>query len=279
MQPMAAGPRPTSMIRTLLAARVLVSILVLSLLAGCDDSDPPRVGASPSAAPTTAAPAASPATSPRLTCGRGIMAWPASAMEGGIESEVPVDEVKAALVDLVDRAGIDAPRALQGVDLDEAPWFVLAEEQDQIAVATGPWSARGPGRTGQVVYLEQEGDGWRASGWGDCRQLAPVLDPGQQWVRLYGVTRTDPLSNRLTATVGEVGCTGARDPRPYLLEPTVVETEDTVLVSWTSKAVVGGATCPGNPPVTHPLELSAPLGDRVLRDGSTWPYRKVPVRE
>ncbi len=207
------------------------------------------------------------------------MAWPAEAMEGGIESNTPVYEVRAALVDLVERAGIDAPQALQGVDIDEAPWFVLAEEPDRIAVATGPWSARGPGRTGQVVYLEHEGDGWRASGWGDCRGLAPVLDPGQQWVRVYGVRRTDPLSTRLTATVGEVECTGARDPRPFLLEPTIVETDTTVVVSWTSKAVVGGANCHGNPPVSQPLELAAPLGDRVLRDASTWPQRKVPVQE
>jgi len=259
------------------AVRVVFAALVVGLLSGCDDAEPSGAGTpDPSQTPPAAA---SSGSVPRLTCGRGIMQWPAEAMDGGIESDTPVDDIRAALVDLVARAGIDAPQALQGVAIDEAAWFVLAEEPDQIAVATGPWSTRGPGQTGQVVYLEPEGDGWRASGWGDCRGLAPVLEPDQQWVRVYGVTKTDPLSNRLTATVSEVECTGARDPRPYLLKPTIVETVDTVLVSWTSKAVVGGATCPGNLPVSQTLELAAPLGDRVLRDGSTWPYRKVPVRE
>lgn len=275
MEPTAVRPRQTAMARPPFAVQVVVGVLALGLLTACDDAEQDAAPAG-SPTPTTAAEAS---VAPNLTCGRGIMQWPAEAMEGGIESETPIEEIRAALADLVKRAGIDAPQALQDVEIDEAPWFVLAEESEQIAVATGPWSASGPGRTGQVVYLEQEGDGWRSSGWGDCWGLAPVLEPQRQWVRVYSVTRTDPLSTRLIATVGEVECTGARDPRPYLLEPTIVETADTVLVSWTSKAVVGGATCPGNPSVSQTLELAAPLGDRVLRDGSTWPYRKVPVRE
>lgn len=268
--------------RSLLAARAVVAALALTLalalVAACSSAEPPRSSAAdpvpvtPSPTPIQARPA------PELTCGRGVMSWPVEAMDGGIDGEVGTEIVRAALVDLVERAGIDAPIALQDVPIDDAPWFVLAEDRARIAVATGPWTATGPGESGQIVYLEPEGGAWRANGWGDCRRLSPVLDPGEEWVRIYQVAVADPLSTRLTATVGEVECTGARDPRPYLLEPRIVETDDTVVVTWTSKAVVGGATCPGNPSVSQPLQLTSPLGDRVVRDGSTYPARKVPVR-
>ncbi len=79
-------------------------------------------------------------------------------------------------------AGIDAPLALQGVDVGEAPWFVLAESERYVVVATGTWDEHGPRLEddGQAVRLERKASGWKVVGWGSCSRLVPVVEPGRR---------------------------------------------------------------------------------------------------
>lgn len=51
--------------------------------------------------------------------------------------------------------------------------------------------------------------------------------------------------------------------------------DDAVTLYWTSETMTGDAGCPSNPVVVRTVELGSPLGDRELRDGSSWPARDV----
>jgi hypothetical protein len=81
------------------------------------------------------------------------------------------------------------------------------------------------------------------------------------------------------AQLGEVlqHCTGSRDPNPYLHEPVVVETEESVTLYWTSTPPEGGNTCPGNPSVRVSVTLERPLGGRTVLDGFEYPPRPGPI--
>ena len=210
---------------------------------------------------------------PLVTCGGP--GFEISAMSGGVQGLVARDEVAAALERLVDEAGIDAPTALQDEHVDEAQWFVLGESDGVLTVATGSWDRAGPGTDAQVVGLEQVADGWDATGWGDCN-LAPVSPPGLNWVDVTAQARDlPPSATSVPVWVSERECTSARDPRPFLSNPVVVEDEQDVTVYWTSTQPEGAQDCPGNPRVRRLLRLQAPLGERVLLDGSTWPPSPV----
>lgn len=249
----------------------LVLLVSLSLLGACGDDGPPdgRSGSAASGSPaTTAVPEV------LVSCHSGQNGWKASAMEGGITSEVSREQLVAALAVLKAEARVDAPAVLQETNVEDASWFVLAESGSEITLAAGAWDRTGPGKDGQYILLEKEGRTWTAKGWGDCRRLAPVLEGGAQWVQVDVGPAFDRTSARPTVVLQEQDCTSSRDPRPYLDEPTVLETEASVTISWTSRAP-GAATCPGNPSVEQPVELKEPLGDRALLDGSTYPPRQV----
>ncbi|WP_166135352.1 hypothetical protein [Nocardioides ochotonae] len=180
-----------------------------------------------------------------------------------------------ALEELAADAGIDAPAALRSGDLADGDWFVLDQSPTDATVATGAWDANGPAPDGQTVTLRKEGGQWRVSGWGDCRIVARVLEPGRQGVEVRAARDLDPTSTRLSLRLREGGCTGGRDPRPHLGAPEVVETDESVEITWTSAAIDGVATCQGNPWVPDTVELAAPLGDRVLLDASRWPAHPI----
>ncbi|WP_244929023.1 hypothetical protein [Nocardioides sp. W7] len=258
-------------------ARLGIAVALLLCVSACGTETSGPVEATKSV-PEEAEESGGPSDERPISCTGEAPGWPASAMDGGIASRLPADELTRALEALAARAGIDAPSALQDADVHEAPWFVLAETKTSVVVATGSWDGGGPGRDGEVVRLKASGAGWQVQSWGDCRNLAPVVDPGLQWVRIDAATDLDPASTEVTVEVTEGGCTSGRDPRPFLQEPTLVEDDDSVVVFWTSEAPEGANNCVGNQPVPHPLRLGEPLGDRELLDGSRWPARPVPRR-
>jgi hypothetical protein len=161
-----------------------------------------------------------------------------------------------------------------GVDIE---WRVLAGDDTSLAVGLGPWTDAGPApRDAWLLSLKRQGDRWVPTGWGDCN-LAPVLSQGSTWAHVNGYRAGGDDSTSLQVRVSEIECTGARDPIPFLNEPDVVETPDTVTISWTTTPMEGAATCPGNPPVNRSITLSAPLGNRQVLDGSSYPPRPVPT--
>lgn len=260
----------------ILVGAACLAIMLLGSLSGCGQQQAP-VGGEPVGTATVEAvqpvddvPRTSSADGSLLvTC--GDLPFPVSAMRRGIDPVADREEIVAALDDLAAQAGMDAPKALQDKSANEAEWIVLAETDSRLTVATGPWSEDGPAPDGQVVRLENVGNGWKVTGWGDCT-LTPVAPEGAIWAEV--TAEPDALSasaTRLPVWVSERECTSGRDPSPFLNAPVVVESEGAVTVYWTSRPPEGAQSCPGNPRVKRFVELQDPLGNRPLLDGSTWP--------
>jgi len=214
-----------------------------------------------------------------LTCGIGPR-FPASALDRGASGPADQGEVTAALDDLRATAGIDAPAELRKSPASAARWMVLGDDPSasprELLVALGNWDVYGDPNPAvrEYVTLERTENGWRANRWGSYCDLRPALRNPISWAVVTGVPGgLDPNSSTVTVEVMEIECTSGRDPSPFLHEPVIVETADTVTVYWTSTR--GGETCPGNPSVRRTLQLDQPIGDRVLRDGSHWPPRPV----
>lgn len=216
-----------------------------------------------------------------LTCGTGPD-FRASAMPDGPDELAGDADITAALEQLVNEAGIDAPLELKQAGVSDAEWTVLGRQTDdgteEILLGMGQWDqVRGPvDDDDQYVVLERTKIGWSASGWGGCN-LAPALADDLSWVDV--MAPPDGLERSATAVeveVNEIECASGRDPRPFLREPVVTEESATVTVYWTSEAPTGlTQTCQGTAPVPAVIELNRPLGSRALLDGSTWPPRPV----
>jgi hypothetical protein len=199
-------------------------------------------------------------------------------MARGIPGVLSDVEARAAFQSILDdpRTGGEASMSLfpNGVDVE---WRVLAEDGETVTVGLGEWTERGPAsRNAFVLGLHREGEDWSTDGWGDCRLLAPVLDEGLARARVDGYRMTGPRS--LEVDVSEMDCTSGRNPTEYLYDPVVVETTDSVTLSWTTTQAEGAHTCQGNPAATRTVELDEPLGSRMVMDGSVYPPRPVPGR-
>jgi len=74
-------------------------------------------------------------------------------------------------------------------------------------------------------------------------------------------------SESFTAMVERVGC--ANGETGEVLPPTIAEGPDEILVRFTVESLgEGDFTCPGNDRVPYDVELSEPIGDRALVDGT-----------
>jgi hypothetical protein len=204
-----------------------------------------------------------------VSCG-GVPAFPASAMVDGADGSTPEDEVRAALdaVATDPKLSMETSRVLpQG---GRTPYTLLVDDGATLVVGLGDWSADGPTRDAYQMTLERTGDSWVWRGHGNCTQLAPVLGEGEMWVEVSaGPVPSD--ATEIPVQVMERACTSSRDPAPHLHEPTVVSTDESMTVYWTSTPPEGGQNCPGNPSSPQTLTLPEPLGERQLLDGSRWP--------
>jgi hypothetical protein len=159
-----------------------------------------------------------------------------------------------------------------GVDVE---YRVLRGDETSLTLGIGRWTAEGPAaRDAYVLGLEREGGRWVPGGWGSCTSLGPVLRDGLTWARV-GAADGSASDSTVTLSVSEFQCTGSRDPRPFLHDPVVVETDDAVTVYATTTPITEAANCPGNPSVERVITLDEPIGTREVRDGSLFPARPV----
>ena len=107
-----------------------------------------------------------------------------------------------------------------------------------------------------------------------------VLPPGLGHVAVHldPDALPDPADTSIGLLVTEAGCTSGRVMGDALRGPQVVETDDTVLVAFAVVTFVGGADCPDNPDGHVTVELSRPLGDRVLLHGVLVPPEPIQLR-
>ncbi|WP_203337580.1 hypothetical protein [Nocardioides limicola] len=232
----------------------------------------------PEAGPSNDAPFVVTATGEvEVSCGGHGPGWAPSVMPEGVPGVLTDDEATGIFSDILDdpRTGEEAQLSLFGDGVD-VEWRVLRDDGDTLTLGLGHWTEQGPTGAGDFLLdLERVDGSWRATGWGDCH-LSPVLTEGAAWVEVTGV-RSDPEGSTLTAQIHERECTSARDPEPFLHDPYLVETSDSVTLYWTSEPLNGAANCQGNPTVERVVELQEPLGSRVVYDGFHYPPREVPT--
>ena len=85
----------------------------------------------------------------------------------------------------------------------------------------------------------------------------------------------EPEDTAIHLLATEWGCASGREMGDALRGPQVIETDDAVLVAFAVVPVAGGATCPGNPSTAVTVELSAPLGERMVYDGLHFPPKPL----
>lgn len=122
------------------------------------------------------------------------------------------------------------------------------------------------------VSLEQRDGAWSPLGWGQCR--IEVLADG--WGNARFVLDPDvepaPDGDRISVLATEMTCTGGKPPRGREVRSLVVdETEDTIAIVILVEPPTGDQSCPGNPSFPYEVQLSSPLGDRTILDGSAYP--------
>lgn len=270
-EPDRVAPRPWSMKTrgrrggTARLLAVTTAVAVAATAVGCGvqrsaDDDPEDVSG------TTRAEA------PMVSCGdeRG---WPATVLAEGVDSsfDAQAREVFATL--LADReVAVELRHFLP--DGPDTEYRVLRDDGDRLTLGVGGWSDTGAGPGATVLGLEREDGAWVWTGGGDCH-LQPVLAPGEAWVEVQRATPSPDDERLLRVRLSERECVSGRDPGPFLQEPSVTETEESVVVSWTADRLPRSATCQGNPSVTRTVRLEEPLGDRAVLDGSTWPPSEI----
>lgn len=172
----------------------------------------------------------------RVTCGhpmlgpytlvpgpRGLMrigpapSWPVLAMDGGVSAHVDDSEVRAALADLLGDSSVKAdqfPQAIREKGANEAPYIVLAADDDVYTLGTGTWATAGPGEDGDTVTLERQDGKLRVTGWNTACHLWAVIPEGRLAMKLKapegGVdgSSTDPVvrSSRWGARAAATPC-------------------------------------------------------------------------
>lgn len=234
-------------------------LAVAGLAAGCGPRGDPEISTGP------------PPPIPMLDCGVGHATFPVTAVASGIETPRHA-AIEEGLKRYVATAGQDAPRAFWHRSVDHGPWHVLSVTGDEAAVATGPWTSRGPGRHGQMWTLRRVGTQWSVDGGGDCPRLEPVPGRGDEWASLSAPP--GGLDRRASSPV--LLLTPWACGRPHQVgDPEIRETGRTVTVSWPVPLPRGNVTCPGLQPIAENLPLKHPLGSRTLIDASLFPPAQV----
>lgn len=258
------------------AIAAIVSLL-LAVLTGCAPADrvalqppastpPPPPGASPTPAPTLTGPTGQPPTDePRYGCGAGSA--PAAVWDTPGTAQDDADEPAALL-----RAHLDGETDNAGYDVASLPrdgWRVIERTDDRVGYAV-----EDPLTDGSYldILVERSGEGWQVVAWGACRPTRVLEGRSIADWHLSETATVGAETTSFTAMVTEIGCTSGADPTDRLGPPEVVVDESTVTITLSAEAPEGDSfACPGIPAVPVHVDLPEPLGDRVLRDGSSHP--------
>ena len=184
-----------------------------------------------------------------------------------------IDEFDHPAVDML-RIEINDPKP---DPLPAGDWVVIKIDEDNAKFA-----AIDSGRWGSASF-RRIGVHWRLRGWSDggpCEPIVPLPEGlGRVVVNLDPDALPNPENSAIQLLVTEAGCANGRTMGDALVGPQVVENDEAVLVAYAVLPVNGTVTCPGNPSTTVTIELSEPLGQRVLSDGLRVPPEPLTVQE
>ena len=172
------------------------------------------------------------------------------------------------------RAELDAP---SGEPLPEGRWVVI-----RIGNYRATFAGLSSAGSGTVAFERRHrDDGWTRAGGAWERPCGPEvpLAPGfgRVDVHLDPGSLPEPDSTSIRLLVTQQGCAGGREMGDSLKGPQVLETDSAVLVAFAVVTTPGAATCPGNPPAAVTIELSEPLGERIVYDGLYSPPQRLSV--
>lgn len=149
-------------------------------------------------------------------------------------------------------------------------WLILHRTDDQIVLVHFDGTAPEP--TVALMYVENDADEWRWAGssmGGECplEVMLPVWLNAVDW-------RLDPSaepptsdSTTIHVLVTERACASGQAIGERLLGPQVIVTDTEVLIAFAAQALGGPQDCPGNPETPVTIELSGPIGPRVVANG------------
>jgi hypothetical protein len=117
---------------------------------------------------------------------------------------------------------------------------------------------------------------WKWMGSGGCilRSVRNHL-PAAEWNLDFDSPLPSAGAEAITVRVEERSCTSGQQPYDRLQQPEVRYTDTAAFISFWVTPLKGGQTCQGILPDPYELRLPAPLGDRRLYDGGTYPPRLI----
>lgn len=203
-----------------------------------------------------------------LTCG-GAPSFSADVLEGGGGAENGADPAAEALRRHLGTNDMD-------IDfLPDAGWIEVSR-----TAASVIYLAPDPAVEGSFAFVSvgRDGDAWAVDGWGGC-PLQPDVGPdlGIASFRVAPDVELDPETRELAVLVTERACNSGEDARGRITVAAIDEDDDSVTVTLAVRPRGGAQECPSNPETPFVLELSAPLGDRALLDGSSVPPRDATI--
>jgi hypothetical protein len=159
--------------------------------------------------------------------------------------------------------------------LPDAGWIEVSRTDASVI-----YLAPDPAVEGSFAFVSvgRDGDAWAVDGWGGC-PLQPDVGPdlGIASFRVAPDVELDPETSEIAVLVTELACNSGEDARGRITVAAIDEDNDSVTVTLAVRPRGGGQECPSNPETPFVLELSAPLGDRALLDGSSVPPRDATV--
>ncbi len=245
-----------------------IAILALGACGQAPATDAPTAtAATGEPAPTQTGPAVSPLViaDPAfpLTCG-GEERFPAGALAGVGQAQLENDPAAGVLRSVI----------AEGGDPDIFPadgWHRVVSDPDTVVFV-----ALGPGDPPWVMVEATLGpDGWTAGGYGACH-AQPVPPEGISMADFWldpDAAAPGPDTTTLHGMIVERACANGKPPTGRVRPPIVAYDEHAVTITVTVSQIPGGADCPGNPSVPITIELSQPLGQRTILDGSVFPPR------
>jgi hypothetical protein len=204
----------------------------------------------------------------RLTCGGGP-SFPAAILEGGGAAEDGADPAAAALRTYLGTNHMD-------IDfLPDTGWIEVSRTDGAVL-----YLAPDPAAEGSWAYASvgQDGGAWEVDGWGGC-PLQPDVGAGLGIAsfRVAPDAELDPAATEIAVLVTEWACNSGEDAQGRIVVSAIDEDDDSVTMTFAVRPRGGGQECPGNPETPFVLELSEPLGDRSVLDGSSVPPRDATV--
>lgn len=202
-----------------------------------------------------------------LTCDGGPSFGP-EILEGGGGAENAADPAAEAL-----RRHL----ATDHIDIDMLPdagWIEISRSGDTVI-----YVAADPAAAGNWVQatVGREGDAWDVNGWGGCT-LMPDVGAGMAIGSFrLAVDPLDPAATEIRVLVTERACNSGEDAAGRIEVASVEEDDDSVTVTLAVRPRGGGQSCPSNPETPFVIQLSEPIGERVLLDGSSVPPRDATV--